>query len=31
MLFRPTFKSEMDFTVSAVYVPRPLIGDENKV
>jgi len=26
-LFRPTFKSEMDFTIPAVYVPHPpLIG-----
>ena len=23
-LFRPTFKSESDFTIPAVYVPRPL-------
>ena len=28
-LFRPSFKSETDFTVPAVYVPRPMIGDEN--
>ena len=29
--FRPTFKSETDFTVPALHVPRPLIGGKNNM